>query len=302
LPLFLFLESEIPVADCLVSFGSNVGDSRSAYAAVDQALRTHIRVGQVQTSSLIRTRPIGGQKSQADYLNGALRLQTDFPPLDLFHFLQQIEVQLGRIRDRRWGPRTADLDLLLYDRQVGKWPIDARRTLELPHPRMTFRRFVLTPAAQIAAEMWHDVARMDVGQLLSHLNTRPNAIAVLGDQSWSQETLEKNLSLVQKASASHLADAIDISRSPRAANYSPTSDRFVLIPIDSLAHWSSVQPSVKLLVEWTRDSGGQAAEWMRQISQDYAGPRLAIAEDDGDIAAEEIAAALASMRAGSIDS
>lgn len=291
------------MADCLVSFGSNVGDSRNAFAAVQQALHAHPRILRFQSGALFRTRPIGGGEPQADYLNGALRLQTDLGPPELFQVLQDIEVQLGRIRDRRWGPRTVDLDLLLYDRQMGKWSLDARQTLELPHPRMTFRRFVLTPAAQIAAEMWHQVARMSVGQLLNHLDTRPNWVAVVCDESWSPDVREENLSLVKQARASQRVEEIVIARAPHPADYAPTGDRFVLVPIDSFAHWSSMQSSVKLLVDWKRDrSGPPAAEWTRQITVDYAGPRLEITEDDAEIAAEEIAAALAAMRKGSIDS
>ena len=81
---------------------------------------------------------------------------------------QKIENELGRRRIEHWGPRTIDLDLLLYDDLVLNSP-----ELTIPHPRMAERRFVLEPAAEIAGEMRHPVVGRTIGQLLENLDSTP---------------------------------------------------------------------------------------------------------------------------------
>ena len=101
-------------------------------------------------------------------MNAAALLETDLPPAALLAALQDIERRLGRIRAERWGPRTIDLDLLLYDQLELETP-----ELILPHPRMSFRRFVLGPAAEIAAEMAHPVCGNTIGGLVTAALGRP---------------------------------------------------------------------------------------------------------------------------------
>ena len=91
---------------------------------------------------------MGGPPGQGDFLNGAILVETLLSPEAVLAILQEIEAALGRRREERWGPRTIDLNLLLYNQEVRRTP-----ALELPHPRMTQRRFVLEPAAAVAASM-----------------------------------------------------------------------------------------------------------------------------------------------------
>jgi hypothetical protein len=95
------------------------------------------------------------------------------PPLDLLHLLQRIERDFGRQRSVHWGPRTLDLDLLLYDEVRLDTP-----ELTLPHPRLAFRRFVLEPAAEIAGDALHPSAGCTLSQLLDHLNNATHYIAL----------------------------------------------------------------------------------------------------------------------------
>ena len=119
---------------------------------------------------------MGGPPGQPPFLNGAALLETSLAPHDLLDALQQIETDLGRRRTERWGPRTVDLDLLLYEQLVLDTP-----TLILPHPRMAQRRFVLEPAAEIAGAMLHPTSGWSVAQLLEHLNEEsPGATAPSG--------------------------------------------------------------------------------------------------------------------------
>jgi deoxyadenosine/deoxycytidine kinase len=108
-------------------------------------------------------------------LNGAVKLSTSTPPQELLAGLEKIEADLGRHRGVHWAARTLDLDLLLYDDLVCESP-----RLTLPHPRMSFRRFVLEPAAEIAGELRHPAIGWTVARLLDHLRTAVPYVAVAG--------------------------------------------------------------------------------------------------------------------------
>jgi 2-amino-4-hydroxy-6-hydroxymethyldihydropteridine diphosphokinase len=150
---------------CLLGLGSNLGDSART---LDDALSRLAQLPEVEVlrrSSFLQTAPVGGPAGQADYLNLAALVSMSLSPRALLIACQKIESDLGRIRLERWGPRTIDIDLLLYDDLVIDEP-----DLTIPHPRMAERRFVLEPAAEIAREMRHPVVGCTVGQLLENLN------------------------------------------------------------------------------------------------------------------------------------
>jgi 2-amino-4-hydroxy-6-hydroxymethyldihydropteridine diphosphokinase len=128
-----------------IALGSNLGDSRSILVSAIDWLQMHPQIEVLAVSSWYRTKPIG--PPQPDYLNGCVTIRTSLTPLDLLRVLQAIEAKFGRVRQERWGARTLDLDLLLYETQI----IDAP-TLQLPHPRMVERAFVLVPLAEIAPD------------------------------------------------------------------------------------------------------------------------------------------------------
>jgi 2-amino-4-hydroxy-6-hydroxymethyldihydropteridine diphosphokinase len=121
------------------------------------------------------TTPIGGPAGQGDFLNAAARVTTSLSPAALMQHLLAVEQSLGRRREQRWGERVIDLDILLYGNERV-----AQADLIIPHPRMAFRRFVLQPAAEIAADMVHPEIGWSVGRLLQHLNTARPYIAVTG--------------------------------------------------------------------------------------------------------------------------
>jgi 2-amino-4-hydroxy-6-hydroxymethyldihydropteridine diphosphokinase len=98
-------------------------------------------------SRLYRTAPVGPQ-DQDDFINAVVKVETTFPPLELLDRLQEIEQKHHRIRTVHWGPRTLDLDILLYGSEV----IDSPR-LKIPHPEMKRRGFVLVPLMDIASEL-----------------------------------------------------------------------------------------------------------------------------------------------------
>jgi 2-amino-4-hydroxy-6-hydroxymethyldihydropteridine diphosphokinase len=127
------------VTRAYVALGSNLGDRMATLDAAVRALDAD-RLTHVMAVSLVyETVPVGGPP-QGMYLNAVAVLETDRDPRDLLDLLQATEAGLGRERGERWGPRTLDLDLLLYDGP----PIDSPE-LTVPHPRAKERAFVLVP-------------------------------------------------------------------------------------------------------------------------------------------------------------
>jgi 2-amino-4-hydroxy-6-hydroxymethyldihydropteridine diphosphokinase len=129
----------------------------------------------VSVSRYRETRPIGGPPGQGVFLNGACLLETDLAPHDVLGMLAAVENTLDRERGERWGPRTVDLDLLLYDTIV----LDTA-TLTLPHPRMVTRRFVLEPSVEIAPDLVHPLAACTLEELLESISSPHPHVAVVG--------------------------------------------------------------------------------------------------------------------------
>jgi len=126
-----------------LGLGSNEGNRQeNIFRAVDQ-LEKCDRIHIDRLSSLYETEPFGF-KEQGYFLNAVVTIETDLPPIELLHTCQQIEKNLGRKRHLHWGPRTIDVDILLFD------DVEiATEELVLPHPYFAQRRFVLLPLSEI---------------------------------------------------------------------------------------------------------------------------------------------------------
>jgi len=163
------------MARCLVGCGSNLGNRRELLDRAVELLRFMPGVRILATSRYREFRPVGGPNGQTPFLNAACLLETDLGPNELLGMLKAVENTLERQREIRWGPRTIDLDLLLY----GDVVVNSEE-LVLPHPRMSTRRFVLEPCVEIAAEFRHPVAGCSVGDLLENISPRHPHVAVVG--------------------------------------------------------------------------------------------------------------------------
>lgn len=177
------------MAIALIGLGSNLGDRQAVLDRAVELLAASPRIHLQAQSRWLETTPAGGPAFQPTYLNGAVVLETSLAPLALLDRLQDVERQLGRQREIRWGPRTLDLDLLLYDDQVIHEP-----SLSVPHPRMAFRRFVLQGAAEIAPEMQHPQIGWTIGQLWNHLQFAKPYIALAGGIGAGKSWLAREVS------------------------------------------------------------------------------------------------------------
>ncbi len=143
-----------------VAVGSNLGD-RGAYIRKGvEALGENQDCIVEKESQIIVTKPYGGVE-QPDFLNGMLKIRTLLSPMELLDLLHQVEQGAHRERKIHWGPRTLDLDIIFYD----DWIVDEKR-LQIPHPDMQNREFVLKPLAELAPYYRHPLSGKTVEEML----------------------------------------------------------------------------------------------------------------------------------------
>lgn len=139
-----------------LSIGSNIGDREEHFHRALEYLRKDRKIQVTAVSEFFVTKPYG-YIQQEDFLNGALELKTLYTPQELLQVLHDIEAKDGRTRQLHWGPRTIDLDILLYDDLVM-----TDQDLTIPHIEMHKREFVLKPLAQIAPWKQHPVLQKSI--------------------------------------------------------------------------------------------------------------------------------------------
>lgn len=150
-----------------IGLGSNVGHREKNITAALAALETTREIEVVKVSGLYETEPVGGPADQGKFLNAVVEVSTTLAALRLLAVCQRIEDSLGRKRDLRWGPRTIDLDILLFDDEI-----HSTAELTIPHPMMHERRFVLEPLVEIAPDVVHPTLEQTARDLLEAIGPR----------------------------------------------------------------------------------------------------------------------------------
>lgn len=216
---------------CLLALGANLANRRESF---DQTLHLLTQVPFLHLlarSTWHETIPVGGVSGQPNFLNGAVLVETAQSPRFVVQELQRIERLLGRERQTRWDARIIDIDLLLFGDEI----MDTLE-LKIPHPRMSYRQFVLAPASEIAGEMVHPTSGWTVAALCNHWRSSPPKIAIAS----RDELLAQSL---QKAILEQLClPTSDLDESNRIELVSPDESPSMLIVIgnsDDLRHFSS---------------------------------------------------------------
>lgn len=158
-----------------LGLGGNIGDPVASMAAALQALDAHSAVRVAAVSSLYRTPP-WGVTDQPDFINAVAAVETNLTARELLDLCLSSELALKRVRKERWGPRSIDIDILLF----GDDEID-EDGLHVPHPRMTQRAFVLAPLAEVAPVLAVN------GELVSDLLARTDQAGIVkldGGSAW----------------------------------------------------------------------------------------------------------------------
>ena len=149
-----------------IALGSNMGDKDAQLLFGVDELKKVKQIQVQKVSSFIRTEPYG-YTDQDVFLNGACMIRTTLTPEELLDVCQHIEAEAKRVRKIHWGPRTLDLDVLFYDQEI-----IATERLNVPHPDMANRDFVLKPMAELAPWWGHPVTHKTMQQMLNELEER----------------------------------------------------------------------------------------------------------------------------------
>lgn len=158
-----------------IGLGGNIGDPQHAMGVALRALDNDQETQVVRVSSVYRTPP-WGRLDQPDFLNAVAHVETTLQPRELLARCLDVERSLKRVRDERWGPRSIDLDVLWFSGRTVSEP-----GLEIPHPRMLERAFVLVPLSEIAPEL--DLFGESASARADAIDHQ-DIVAVSGDSNW----------------------------------------------------------------------------------------------------------------------
>jgi 2-amino-4-hydroxy-6-hydroxymethyldihydropteridine diphosphokinase len=158
-----------------IAIGTNQGNSLALYGKAVKRLGYCSGLRLVACSSLYKTQPVGPIR-QPWFINGVVVVESVWGAQTLLRKLHHIEAIFGRNRrrEKRWGPRRLDLDLLFYDQQI-----ISRPTLEIPHPRLHLRPFVLIPLVELSPTLRHPVLGKTVDFLLQNINNNSRVERIL---------------------------------------------------------------------------------------------------------------------------
>ncbi|MBC7566983.1 MAG: 2-amino-4-hydroxy-6-hydroxymethyldihydropteridine diphosphokinase [Pedobacter sp.] len=144
--------------------GSNMG---ARLQLINEAIKNiNSKIGEIEERSSVYETAPWGKTDQAGFLNIAIAINTLFTPLEVLNKALEIETQLGRIREEKWGARLIDIDIIFYGNDIVNIP----NQLEIPHPEMHNRKFVLEPLVEITPNLQHPVFKKSISALLNELN------------------------------------------------------------------------------------------------------------------------------------
>ncbi|UYZ22139.1 2-amino-4-hydroxy-6-hydroxymethyldihydropteridine diphosphokinase [Mesobacillus jeotgali] len=168
-----------------IALGSNMGDRFGYLTQAIILLESHEQISVVNTSSVYETDPVGFT-DQGQFLNMAIQVETSLSPVELLDTCLEIELKLGRKREVKWGPRTLDLDILLYNHEN----IETEK-LTIPHPRMSERAFVILPLLDMDPNLTLPTMKEPLKKYLLSIPDRE------GVRIWKQKNGEDVFALIE---------------------------------------------------------------------------------------------------------
>ncbi len=267
---------------CLLGLGSNLGDREATLRAALADITALPDVQVVQHSKWYQSQPVSGPPDQGEFLNAAAVIETTIAPLQLLDQLGKIETRLGRQSAERWSARTIDIDILLYGNEVAETAM-----LTLPHPRMSFRRFVLEPAAEIAPRMLHPTIGWPVERLLLHLNAASDQVAlaspsaeirgrlsnVIRERCGIIEVQPPNFTTAEHHWPSSWTTWLSLHSSSRAST--STDARSTPLP-----YAAAVFPKLTILIDGPFEKPSDKLQWSTLVRRPGRGPTLRLQTTD----------------------
>lgn len=282
---------------CLIGLGSNLGDREATLRAALADITALPNVQLVQHSDWYRSQPVGGPPGQGEFLNGAAVIDTSTAPLILLDELGKLESRLGRRPAERWSARTIDIDILLYGNEVAETAM-----LTLPHPRMSFRRFVLEPAAEVAPRMLHPTIGWPVERLLLHLNAASDQVALvspstevrgrltnlIGEHCGANEVQPPTFATAEHHWPSSWTTWFSLRSLPRESK--PADETPTPLPYAAAAF-----PKLTILIDGTFAKPADKLQWSTLVRQPGRGPTLRLQTSDTAETDAEVLAAIAAV-------
>lgn len=260
----------------LIAFGANLGDARARLDEAVGRIGDHPKIEVVAVAEPLVTTAVSGEQDGSkdgskdgigvvpDYLNSAILIDTTLTAEMLFQWTSSLENQMGRQRKQRWGSRTIDLDIILYRSQV----IDVPQ-LQIPHPRMSFRKFVIDPASEIAGELVDPISGVSLKDLADRLKQSRQAILwITGDEAGSAKA-----GSAQAGSAQ--AGAIQTAADPKASRWemrtvasieeveAPLEDFRLMLFSDPQGNFQDT--AIRFAGPWLNLTRIEQSQWAREI-------------------------------------
>ena len=184
------------MTQALIAFGANVGDVQARLAEAKERIMDEPQVELMAMAEPLVTAAVSGQRDEivsnvsdgplAEYLNSVFLVESHFSAEELFQFTCRTETEMGRQRKQRWGPRTIDLDIVLFGQHIIDLP-----QLSVPHKRMSFRKFVIDPAVEVAPDFVDPISGVRLKRLSQRLHQSPRRILWLTSDRREAEAIAK---------------------------------------------------------------------------------------------------------------
>ena len=178
----------------LIAFGANLGDVSAHLAEAKERISSDPKIELIATANPLITAAVSGKHEEAnsvnladltaEYLNTVFLVETQFSAEELFRFTCRTENEMGRQRKKRWGPRTVDLDIILFGQKIIDQP-----QLSVPHRRMSFRKFVIDPAVEVAADFVDPISGVSLMCLSERLHQSPRRVLWLTQNQMAAEAV-----------------------------------------------------------------------------------------------------------------